>query len=492
MNKVKRLLVVGGGNAGYISALILKTRFPKLQVDLVYSKKIPIMGVGEASTAHIKDFIDFVGIDQYELIAESNATFKTYIHFIKWTKNSDDFVATHDSVHSQEYQSHLIVWLYKISKNLPILSKIYRFFLKGQLEKKKLFEKSLSVNQLHFDTYKLNAFLEKQCLNRNINILDDEILNVDLQVDGSINRVVGEKYNYNYDFYIDVSGTKRTIIGPMGSQWKEFDPYIKVNSAFVFRTKEMVNIDMGTTITAMNYGWMFRVPVIGHTGNGYVYDDRYVSDEEAQQEVENSIKHKVTNGRIIKFKPGYSDKSWIKNCCSIGLSSIFMDPLGATSLGTTIQTAFLFSEQLMDYDENSIDVYNQTINKMYIEIRDYVILHYLNGKNDTIFWKDYNTMKLPESLQRNLKKWNNRLPMRKDFTMLKYPVVYPHWPIVLLYQFEKIDVNCIRNIYNNLPKNVKQEIEKNYNLYDNYRFKDTVTHRQSLDFIRTSVALEKR
>ena len=83
---MKKICIVGGGTAGLVTALILKTRFSSLQIDIIKSDKIGIIGVGEGSTEHWKEFTDFTGITIKELIKETDATFKGGIMFEDWTK----------------------------------------------------------------------------------------------------------------------------------------------------------------------------------------------------------------------------------------------------------------------------------------------------------------------------------------------------------------------------------------------------------------------
>ena len=85
MNKdIKSIAIVGGGTAGFVSALILKKTYPDLRIDIIRSTKIGTIGVGEGSTEHWSVFMDYVGIQTAELINECDSTFKTGIMFEDW------------------------------------------------------------------------------------------------------------------------------------------------------------------------------------------------------------------------------------------------------------------------------------------------------------------------------------------------------------------------------------------------------------------------
>ena len=110
MNKVDSILVVGAGTAGLVTALILKTKYPQLNIDIVKSDKVGIIGVGEGSTEHWSDFLAYIGEKKESLIKHCGATFKFGINFKDWgtpdylntvsyemqaIKNSGDFIYYH-------------------------------------------------------------------------------------------------------------------------------------------------------------------------------------------------------------------------------------------------------------------------------------------------------------------------------------------------------------------------------------------------------------
>ena len=103
-----RICIVGSGTAGLVSALIMKKRFPDSQVDIVCSKRIGIIGVGEGSTEHWLSFANFVGINANEMIKSCDATFKIGIMFKDW--------GVPDYMHSIQ-DGYNLVW----EKNYPII-----------------------------------------------------------------------------------------------------------------------------------------------------------------------------------------------------------------------------------------------------------------------------------------------------------------------------------------------------------------------------------
>lgn len=417
MKQVKRLAVVGGGTAGYVAALILKTRFPDLEVDMIYSKAIGIVGVGEGSTEHWKEFMDFVRIDQYTLIQETDATYKCGIMFKDWT--DEDYLHSVQSPYDSRASQYRYIYAKLIadgvsSKDMGSLrfwtNTVNTWFLNNPKES--------PTSQYHFNTHKLNDFLTKVAVSRGIQVIDDEIVDVIVNEQGEIGTVRGVKQDYEYDFYIDCTGFKRLLISKLGAKWQSYGKYLKMKAAIAFPTPDTETYNMWTTARAMDYGWMFRLPTYGRGGNGYIYDSDYISVEQAKQEAEAYLGHEIEIGKELTFDPGALDNVWIKNCCAIGLSASFVEPLEASSIGTSIQQAFLLMHKLMNYDDNTIVKYNKSVNDIMENIRDFIALHYVVKKDSSNFWKDIAQLELPDSLSANLETWKHKLPIKEDFSKL--------------------------------------------------------------------------
>jgi tryptophan halogenase len=139
-----------------------------------------------------------------------------------------------------------------------------------------------------------------------------------------------------------------------------------------------------TGSTALSSGWMWQIPTVHRYGCGYVFCDKFLSFEQAQEELENVLGKKIKPIKRIKFEAGRLDMPWNKNCIALGLASAFVEPLEATSIhATTIQI-----KKFIEYiGTDKQDQYNVEIGDMYDEIKDFIVLHYLGGKVDSPFWK---------------------------------------------------------------------------------------------------------
>ncbi len=477
MKNINSITIVGGGTAGLISALMLKTKFPQKNITIIESSKIGIVGVGESSTEHWAEFCKFVGIPQLASILECNATFKIGVYFENWS--DQDFMHSISPPHSYLENNYYKIYGHIIANN----------YTPSRLQSKKSWENLVGMsyfnnlndsptNQYHFDTFSLNKFLHGKCIDKKIKIVNDDVnyVKIDDKTE-EILYVTSEKNKYIADFFIDCSGFSKFLLNKFYNiKWISYSQYLPVNSAIAFATDEMEEYNKYTKSTARNAGWSWTIPTQTRTGNGYVYCDKFISEQEALEEMEIAYGQKLEISKSFKFDPGRLEKSWHKNCFAIGLSQSFVEPLEATSIGSIIQQMFCFTNFLPSYD---IDTCNENINNVFDNIVDYIQAHYLIKKENTPFWKEikYN-LKLTENLKKYLKIWENRLPQPTDiqcswgmFSAVNY--------IQILYGLGWFDVKKIKQEYENLRKD--NNIDSVLNLEDSESF--WVSHKKMVKIL---------
>ena len=448
MKDINNITVVGSGTAGLVSALILKKSFPKINVSIIRSKDIGIIGVGEGSTEHWSEFMEFIGIDVQTLIRETDATYKTGIMFKNW--GSDDYLQSIGDGFNATRHGYPYVYASQISQNKPPRDLVSPLSWNSRANIWFVGQESSQTQQYHFNTHKLSTFLESIGINLGINIIEDEIINVDADSTG-ITKLHGKKQTYTSDFFIDCTGFKRVLMSTLGCKWISNSKYLKMNSAIVFPTDIAPDeeIPMWTLAQGMNAGWMFRLPVWERYGNGYIFDSNYISASEAKEELEEYFGHTIDVAKHITFDPGSLKESWIKNTVAIGLSASFIEPLEASSIGTSIQQAFLLAESIINYNNTTIEEYNNDCTDILTNIRDFVILHYLGNRSDTQFWKDVQEMEIPKTLRKNINKWKNTLPSEKDFSKVTDKVLFSHFHyILIMHGLKMFDINNIKKEFN--------------------------------------------
>lgn len=480
MKHVKKIAIVGSGTAGLVAAIILKIRLD-VEIDIIYSDKIGIIGVGEGSTEHWKDFSDFVGFHHSEFVKECDATYKLGIMFDNWSDKRflhsvQDIYSERHGQYAPNYARQIAYQDYNMIQDQVAENKISTYFLENQ--------SMPPANQFHFNTHKLNSFLTRVAKHYDINFIEDDINEVELNEQGEIHKLFGNKSNYeNYDFYIDCTGFNRILMKKLGAKWNSYSKFLKMKSAIVFPTEEEQEINLWTLSKAMKYGWLFRIPVQGRYGNGYIFDSDYINIDKAKQEVDEFFGRDIEVSKQFNFDPGALDEVWIKNCCAIGLSSSFVEPLEATSIGTSIQQAFLLMHRLPSYDDKVIESYNKSFTNIMENIRDFISLHYVTKKTESQFWKDISAIELPESLKSNLETWKHKLPIHEDFSNSSdYALFGPDNFILVMEGLNLFDRESIKKEYEQQGKNLKNWTN-NFKIREcaRHNFTEYISHREFIE-----------
>lgn len=478
MNRVKSIAVLGSGTAGLITAIILKKRL-SIGVDVIHSENIGIVGVGEGSTEHFKDFMQFAGINQYDIIRECNATYKSGIMFQGWGKK--DYLHSVNEPFDEKFAQYSFVYAKQIAENSNYVN--YKMYWKNEFNRWFLGkENEFPSNQFHFDTYKLNDFLIKFAKKLGIKFYNDQIQDVRLNDQGQIKKILGKKDSYSADFYIDATGFSRVLMNKLGAKWNSYSKYLKMNSAITFQTEDEENYNYWTLAKAMDYGWMFKIPVWGRHGNGYIFSDEFTNYEKAKLEVEKYLGKSINVGKTFKFDPGTLEDVWIKNCVAVGLSASFVEPLEATSIGTTIQQAFLLMHRLTNYDQHVIKKYNSEFQTIMNNIRDFICLHYITDKDNNNFWNEIKKIEKPDSLNENLNIWKHRLPIKEDFSNCSnYRLFDADNFILVMHGLGLIDKKSIEEEYKSYNPYVHELAD--FIINDRLKFEKNVDRIKHKDFI---------
>lgn len=481
---VNSVCVVGGGTAGFIAALILKKRFPKIDVTIVASKSIGIIGVGEGSTEHWLEFMDHMGISYADIIKHCDATLKCGIMFKGWAEK--DYLHSIQTEFSHRDGQYPTVYGSLLSNNNDTKNITLKTYWNNDVNRWFLSNRdSFPVSQFHFNTNKLNSFLTDLAKKLQIKLQDDEIVDVEINEHG-ITKLIGQKNNYTSDFYIDSTGFKKILIGKLGAKWISYSKYLKMKSAIVFPTGDTENYNLWTIAQARDYGWSFHIPVFGRHGNGYIFDSDYITADKAKQELDIFYNKDVEIAKTITFDPGCLDKVWIKNCCAIGLSANFVEPLEASSIGTSIQQSFLLMHRIINYTDEIIESYNRDVSSILENIRDFIIMHYITEKNNTEFWQDLKKLELPESLSKLLARWKNRLPIREDFNhQSRYVLFTELHHLFIMAGLNLFNTENIKKEFEMLPLELKLHAE---NIVRQNKIKEStislLTHKKFLEIIR--------
>jgi len=444
---MKNIIVLGGGTAGLISAITIKQSFPNYSVKVIESDSIGIIGVGEGSTEHWRRWVEYCGIDVRECIRETDGALKKGIKFENWNGDGksyyhslgDEWYPYSSPVNTNTFLKSLII---NEIKTEDVLLDTNLVGATGGL---------FSVNQFHFNTFKLNTYLHKLCSQREIDIVTDTIKDVVLSENGDISYIVGDKdENYIADLFVDSSGFKRILATKVGANWISYKKYLPMNHALAFPTNDISDLKPYTLSRALSSGWNWRISTQERYGNGYVFCDDFMDSTKAHDEVQSFYTEEVKVAKDIKFEAGRVDKFWINNCVSVGLSASFVEPLEASSIGNSILQAFGICDMLEHWyvDRSVADDYNKKFIKCFDNIVDFVQLHYMTKRNDTEFWKSLpERMTKTNFIEENLELFKKSLPQPYKFGGIYKMFGAPNWAQVMagleLYDKDLLKLNLI-------------------------------------------------
>ena len=424
------IAIVGSGTAGLATALLLRKSFPHSPITIISSSQIGIIGVGEGSTEHWRIFMDLCDIPIEEMIVETSATHKYGIRYENWTNHTPDYfhsVSGADDIYAGGYWA---TYLSHFEKNKMLTTQTGSIGLIQDKISREFLHKA--TNQFHFDTNKLNDYFISLCFKRNIKFIDGIVEKVNIDEDTkTIESVVTKSSDkIEADFWFDGSGFNRVLMNALGNnEWQSFNEHLLCNTAIPFPTESETSgkIRSYTRARAASSGWMWEIPTQERRGNGYVFCSDFISEEKAILEAESMTGYKIENPQVIKFDAGYLKKCWVGNCCAIGLASSFVEPLEATSIGSTIQQARLIIPFIAAYEKTQKhvhDAFNKEFKIIMENILTMIRLHYYSDRVDTEFWKAMKDMPINSGLQEMINLWSERPPLRGDFSVSDFQLFH--------------------------------------------------------------------
>lgn len=418
----KRFVILGGGTAGWITALFTQKMFPESNITVVQSEKIGIIGVGEATTPNIIDYLDYVDVPLQKIFEEAGATIKNGINFENWHGDGTKYMHGFQehlasfAVGSVFDQNRFDYYLRNVMKENKSFNE-YTYVAKLSYENK-VDPKNISY-ALHFDTTRFSKVLSDIGKTRGIVVIEDVFKEAVLNENGNIEKLILENQEVEGDFFFDCSGLNRLLIGKtFDTKWVSYRKHLPMKSAIPFWTDHKDHIEPFTTALAMKYGWMWKIPLQHRNGCGYVFDSDYIDAEQAQQEVEELLGHPIEVRKVIEFEAGRYEKYWVNNCIAVGLSSSFIEPLESTSIFLSIASLFAlkdFVETIDDEEQSSIDTYNEVVGNNMAETLYFVYMHYMSKRKDTDFWRTFSDKyPVPDGLKSRIEKIKKNKLNRHD------------------------------------------------------------------------------
>ncbi len=416
---LKRIVIAGGGTAGWMTAAALSSLLdPKdVSVTLVESDEIGTIGVGEATIPDIINFNRMLGLDEAAFMKATQATFKLGIEFVDWARRGDVYFHpfSHHGVDMKGIDFHQY-WLRNRAEGAPhpiqdyslcaVAGKHNRFALPAADPRSLL---SFIRYAYHFDATLYARFLRQYAEARGVKRVEGKIQEVILASEsGYIEglRLDGER-TVPGDFFFDCTGFRALLIAKtLGVPFVDWSRWLPCDAALAVPCAHAGPLLPYTRATARTAGWQWRIPTQRRTGNGHIYCREFMSDDEATSILlANLDGEALAAPRPIRFTAGRRESSWEKNCISIGLSAGFLEPLESTSI-YLIQEGI--SRFIALYPDASLPEvvrgeYNRHMRQEFEQVRDFIILHFCaTERDDTPFWNHCRTMQIPDTLRHKI------------------------------------------------------------------------------------------
>lgn len=439
---IRKVVVVGGGTAGWMTASYLQAAFgDRVEITVVESARVATVGVGEATFSTIRHFFDYLGLEEQDWMPSCSASYKLAIKFENWREPGTHFYHPFERLRVVDGFS-LADWWLSLDGRVENFD-TSAFVTPALCEAKRaprLLDGSLFVSAMddavgkstlteqraqfpyayHFDADRLAVFLAERTAKLGVRHIIDDVVEVAQDDQGWITHLKTREHgDVPGELFIDCTGFRSVLLGQtLDEPFISFQDVLPNNRAVALRVPadvERDGIKPYTTATAADAGWMWTIPLYGRNGTGYVYSDEYCTPEEAEA----TLRAFAAPGRDdltanhIRMRIGRARNSWVRNCVAIGLSSGFVEPLESTGIffiqHSIEQLVKLFPDE--GWDPVLRQSYNERVARVLDGVKEFLVLHYrAAAREDTPYWKATKTRPVPPELDARLGTWQDLLP----------------------------------------------------------------------------------
>ena len=412
--RLRRVVIVGGGTAGWISAALLARALGRqVRIVLVESPEIGTVGVGEATIPQIRLINTFLGIDEDELLRAVQGTFKLGIQFCDWHRIGHAYYHAFGEIGAPlgllPFHAY---WLRDRSR--PDAADLWAYALNAQACEARRFDRRQRIGTsplsglryaYHFDAGLYARHLRRHCDGAVVEAVEGTVIEVERRAaDGFIAAVhLRDGRRIEGDLFIDCSGFRGLLIeGALEAGYEDWSHWLPCDRALAVPSTRQGPMRPYTQALARSAGWQWRIPLQHREGNGHVYCSRYLSDDEACAMLLSNLEGEpLAEPRPLRFTAGVRKRFWSHNCIALGLASGFLEPLESTSIHLVQSGLGRLLALLPDRACAPAlrEEYNRQTRFEYERIRDFLILHYrATERRDTPFWRDCAALPMPASL----------------------------------------------------------------------------------------------
>lgn len=411
---IRKVVIVGGGTAGWMCAAAL-SRILNLQqvaVTLIESDEIRTIGVGEATIPTLRDFNQLLGIDEADFLRKTQGTFKLGIEFDGWRQRGESYIHPFGSFGLDRPEVRFYQMWLKLRAQEEGAGDISDYNLSLVAARLNRFSPPANKGLLstlryayHPDANLYGLYLREYAEARGVKRLQGTITGLTQADNGFVNSLLlSDGQCIDGELFIDCSGFRALLIeGALKTGYVDWSHWLPCDSAIAVPSESTGPLRPYTCAMADEAGWRWRIPLQHRMGNGYVYASEHLDDEVAKQRLLSTLEGQpLAEPRLIKFTAGHRRKLWEKNVVAIGLSGGFLEPLESTSIHL-IHTG-IARLLLLFPDKDFKPALNEEFNRLslleYEQIRDFIILHYkATQRDDSAFWRGCRDLNIPDSLQ---------------------------------------------------------------------------------------------
>jgi hypothetical protein len=438
---VEKIVIVGGGTAGWLSAAYLNRAFGrKVEITLVESARIGRIGVGEATVPTLRTTFAFLGMDEADWMPKCNAAFKSAVRFNDWRKPHPGtdrhtyyhpfFTVPEPAVPSYEQPFHK-----RFGRGVSLAHFWLKLKLAGDQRLRSTFgDAGMALQRLcelnkapkptpgtdapdpgfryayHFDAALIAQYLRDLAIGRGVQHVVADVNEVVVDPRGHIEKVVTDTgAELRADLFLDCSGFRGLLINQALNE-----PFISANDVLLCDSAVALpaqhhpdGLRPYTSANARGDGWIWEIPLYHREGAGFVYSSQTTTADKAEQELRGFLGGRAIEAPAnhITMRVGHNRRSWVNNCVAVGLSSCFVEPLESTTIALIEYQLALLVLHFPDseLDERRRARYNELMVSAFEDIRDFIVMHYtLTDRDDTEFWRAVREAPIPDSLAEKL------------------------------------------------------------------------------------------
>ncbi|MEZ5440179.1 MAG: tryptophan halogenase family protein [Lysobacterales bacterium] len=436
---IRKVVITGGGTAGWVAAAALSHQFRDLlEIVLVESDQVGTIGVGESTIPPLRSFHRLLQIDEREFMRAVAGTFKLAISFENWSRPGESYVHPFGNTGLGTWSCDFHhFWLDSLRRGMQtpfadyclesLAARAGRFNLPmGQLSAQPQWSARWApaggqpgeqpglnyAYQLDAGLYAafLRRFAEKHGLRR---------------VEGRIQQVLQDPESGNVtalqlesgqqiegDLFIDCTGFRGLLIEQaLQTGYENWNHWLPCDRAVALQVEATGPAVPYTRAIAHQAGWRWQIPLQHRVGTGWVYSSAHQSDDAAVAGLQGAVSGRpIRDPLLLRFPTGRRRLAWHRNVVAIGLSAGFVEPLESTGIHLGITGVIRLIQLFPHHGINPalVQRYNEMTRIEMEHVRDFIILHYHLNQRDEPLWRQCREMAIPDSLAARIEQFRQR------------------------------------------------------------------------------------